>query len=415
MMATLDNARLSHEQNLLRADFPILNQHIHHQPLIYLDSAATTQKPRCVIDALTHYYTYDNANIHRGVHTLSDRATTAYELARQSVKNFIGAQDAREIIFVRGATEAINLVAQSFVQPRLHPGDEIIISLLEHHANWVPWQRLCQQTGAVLRIISLDEGGDLDLAHYQRLLSPKTKMLAISHVSNALGTVNPVRDMIRLAREQHIPVLIDGAQAVQHFPIDVQALDCDFYVFSGHKCYGPTGIGVLYGKLALLEAMPPYQTGGGMISSVAIANTEYAPVPYKFEAGTPSIADAIGLAAALQYLKDQGREAIADHEQDLLRYAIAQLSLIDSLRIIGRPRRQAGVISFTMDAIHPHDIGTVLDHEGIAIRVGHHCAMPLMTHWGLAATARVSLGLYNTREDIDSLCAALHKTKRLLG
>ncbi len=397
----------------LRRDFPILHQAVHDRPLVYLDNAATSQKPRQVMEALDHYYRFDNANIHRGVHTLSERATAAYEEARDKVQRFLNAADRREIVFVRGATEAINLVAQSYARPRLQPGDEILITEMEHHSNIVPWQLVCEQTGAVLKVVPIDETGELKLDEFHRLLNARTKLLAVVHVSNALGTINPVKEMVDVAHAQGVPVLLDGAQAVPHVAVDVQALDCEFYVFSGHKLYAPTGTGALYGKAALLEAMPPYQGGGDMIRSVSFTKTEYNALPYKFEAGTPHIAGGIGLGAAIDYLTDIGLDAVAAWEDEMLRYATARVHEIPGLRIIGTATHKAGILSFVMDCVHPHDIGTILDHEGVAIRTGHHCAMPVMEHYKVPATARASLALYNTRGDVDRLIAAILKVKEV--
>ena len=397
----------------IRRDFSILHQEVHGRPLVYLDNAATSQKPRQVIAALDHYYSADNANIHRGVHTLSERATAAYEGARDKVKQFLNAADRREIVFVRGATEAINLVAQSYARPRLKPGDEILITEMEHHSNIVPWQMVCEQTGAVLKVASIDEAGELRLDEFYRLLNARTKLVAVVHVSNALGTINPVREIIQAAHAQGAVILLDGAQAVPHVAVDVQALDCDFYVFSGHKLYAPTGIGALYGKAALLEAMPPYQGGGDMIRSVTFAKTEYNVLPYKFEAGTPHIAGGIGLGAAIDYVSNIGLNVIAAWEDELLRYATARALEIPGLRLIGTARHKAGILSFVLDGVHPHDIGTILDHEGVAIRTGHHCAMPVMDHFAVPATARASFALYNTRGDVDRLIAAIVRVKEV--
>ena len=403
----------SDEVERLRRDFPILHQQVHGKPLVYLDNAATSQKPSQVITALDHYYSADNANIHRGVHILSERATAAYEGGRDKVKQFLNAADRREIVFVRGATEAINLVAQSYARPRLQPGDEILITEMEHHSNIVPWQLVCEQTGAVLKVVPIDETGELKLDEFHRLLNARTKLLAVVHVSNALGTINPVKEMVDVAHAQGVPVLLDGAQAVPHVAVDVQALDCEFYVFSGHKLYAPTGTGALYGKAALLEAMPPYQGGGDMIRSVSFTKTEYNALPYKFEAGTPHIAGGIGLGAAIDYLTDIGLDAVAAWEDEMLRYATARVHEIPGLRIIGTATHKAGILSFVMDCVHPHDIGTILDHEGVAIRTGHHCAMPVMEHYKVPATARASLALYNTRGDVDRLIAAILKVKEV--
>jgi len=399
----------------VRADFPALHQQVHGKPLVYLDNAATTQKPRTVIDALVRYYSHDNSNVHRGVHQLSERATEQYEAARQTVRRFLHAASEREIVFVRGTTEAINLVAQSFVRPRLQRGDEVLITALEHHSNIVPWQLACEAAGAALRVVPIDDAGQVQLDAYEHLLGPRTRIAALSYLSNALGTINPVAAMIRTAHARGVPVLLDGAQAVPHLPVDVQALDCDFFAFSGHKLYGPTGVGVLYGKRALLEAMPPWQGGGDMISEVTFERSLWNRIPYKFEAGTPEIAGAIGLAAALDYVSNLGLDAIAAHENDVLEYATAALRSIPRLRILGTAAAKASVISFVLDGIHPHDIGTVLDREGIAVRTGHHCAQPVMDRYGVPATARASIGLYNTRADVDALIAGLHTVLGVLG
>ncbi|OGI45805.1 MAG: cysteine sulfinate desulfinase [Candidatus Muproteobacteria bacterium RBG_16_65_34] len=397
----------------VRADFPVLHQQVRGRPLVYLDNAATTQKPRAVIEALDRYYRHDNANVHRGVHALSARATAAFEGARAKVKSFINARSAREIVFVRGATEAINLVAQSWGRANLKPDDEILLMEHEHHSNIVPWQMLCEQTGARLKVVPIDDAGEVRLDEYERLLTGRVKLVGMTHCSNALGTINPVAQMIRSARAAGARVLVDGAQAAAHLPVDVQALDCDFYVFSGHKLYAPTGIGVLYGKAELLEAMPPYQGGGEMIKVVSFEKSVYTDIPYKFEAGTPHIAGAIGLGAAIDYLKDLGLGAIERHEQDLLAYATRALADVPGVRLIGTARHKAAIVSFALAGVHPHDIGTIVDHEGVAIRVGHHCAMPVMRRFGVPATARASFALYNTRAEVDALVAALHKVKEV--
>ncbi len=407
--------RSGYDVQRVRQDFPILRQLVHGKPLVYLDNAATAQKPQSVIDAEIAFYTESNANVHRGLHDLSERATAAFEEARHKMQHFVGARDSREIVFVRGATEGINLVAQSFARTRLRSGDEILISTIEHHSNIVPWQIVAEQTGAKLRVIPINDRGELVLEEYERLLGPRTRILSVTHVSNALGTINPVRKMIAAAHRQGAAVVIDGAQAAPHLPIDVADLDCEFYVLSGHKMYGPTGIGVLYGKLDLLEAMPPYQAGGDMILSVTFEKTIYNAVPFKFEAGTPHIAGAVGLGAAADYVTALGHEAIESHEQDLLAYGTKALSAIPGLRLVGTARRKASVLNFVIDGIHPHDIGTILDREGVAIRSGHHCAQPLLERFGVPATARASLGLYNTREEIDRLVAALHRTLEVFG
>ena len=396
-----------------RADFPILRERVHGHPLVYLDNAATTQKPQSVIDALADYYARDNANVHRGVHTLSQQATDAYEAARSKVQRFINALAPEEIIFAAGTTAAINLVAQSFARPILSVGDEILISAMEHHSNIVPWQLVCGQTGALLKVVPVNDAGELELDAYECLLGPRTRLVAMTHVSNALGSVVPVERVIALAHAHNVPVLIDGAQAISHVGVDVRALDCDFYAFSGHKIFGPTGIGALYGKAVLLDAMPPYQGGGDMIRSVTFEKTEYNDLPYKFEAGTPNIAGAIGMGAALDFVSSIGIGAIAVHELDLLAYATAQVSAIPGLRIIGTAKEKAAIVSFTLDGVHAHDIGTILDHEGVAIRAGHHCAMPVMERFGVAGTARASFALYNTREEVDALVAGIHRVRRM--
>ena len=399
----------------VRQEFPIFRQRIGGKPLVYLDSAATTQKPQAVLDAIVHYYTHDNANVHRGVHRLSERATASYEAAREKVRRFINAEDVGEVVFVRGTTEGINLVAQTFGRTRVGPGDEVVIAAMEHHSNIVPWQLLCDEKGATLRVVPMSDEGVLDLDAYAALLTGRTRLVAMVHLSNAIGTINPIEAMIRLAHERDVPVLIDGAQAASHLPIDVRALDCDFYTFSGHKLYGPTGIGVLYGKRRWLEAMPPYQGGGDMISSVTFERTSYNVLPYKFEAGTPNIAGVVGLGAAIDYVDALGLDRIAAHEADVLDYATSAVASIPGLRLIGTAPDKAAVLSFVMAGIHPHDIGTVLDREGVAIRTGHHCCQPLMNRFGLPATARASLGLYNTRDDIDVLCAGLEATRKVFA
>ncbi len=397
----------------IRADFPILRQEIRGKPLVYLDNAATTQKPQTVIDAISHFYMSDCANIHRGVHELSRRATESYEGARQKLQTFLNAKESKEIVFVRGATEGINLVAQSFVKPRLEPGDEILISAMEHHSNIVPWQMLCEEVGATLRIAPINDAGELMIDELPEFISSRTRLVAIAHVSNALGSINPIREIIALAHERDVPVLIDGAQALAHVKVDVQELDCDFYVFSGHKLYAPNGIGALYGKADLLEKMPPYQGGGDMISSVTFEKTLYNDLPYKFEAGTPSIADTIGLGAAIDYVSAIGIDNIAAHEHALLVYATAALAKISGLRIIGTAKEKAAVLSFVMDGIHPHDVGTILDQEGVAIRAGHHCAQPVMQRFGIPATTRASFGVYNTLEEVDALVNGINKVKEI--
>jgi len=397
----------------LRQDFPILGERINGRRLVYLDNAATTQKPQSVIDTIASYYHHDNANVHRGVHALSQRATDAYEAARANVMRFVNARAPEEVVFTRGTTDAINLVAQSFARPQLREGDEVLVSAMEHHSNIVPWQLVCQQTGAALRVAPIDDAGDLIVDAYAALLRPRTKLVAVTHVSNALGSIVPLARVVALARAAGIPVLVDGAQAIAHMPVDVQALDCDFYAFSGHKILGPTGIGILYGKASRLEAMPPYQGGGDMIRSVTFERTVYNDLPYKFEAGTPNIAGAIGLGAALDYMRGVGVEAIDAHERALLADATARLAAIPGLRIIGTARDKAGIVSFTLEGVHAHDVGTILDHEGIAIRAGHHCAMPVMAQFGVAGTARASFALYNTHDEIDALVAGVERVRRM--
>ncbi len=399
----------------LRDDFPALHQEVHGKPLVYLDNAATTQKPRSVIEAVRAFYEKDCANVHRGVHALSQRATVAFESARTVVKKHLGAADSREIVFTRGTTEAINLVAHSFVRPRLAPGDEVLISAMEHHSNIVPWQLLCEERGAKLRVIPIDDNGEIVLEEYQRLLGERTRIVGLVWVSNALGTVNPVRKMIEMAHEEGVPVLLDAAQAVPHMGVDVCELDCDFLAFSAHKAYGPTGIGALYGKRSHLLEMTPYQGGGDMILSVTFDKTLYNEPPHRFEAGTPNIEGAIGMAAALQYIDNLGLEAVAAHEDELLRIATDRLLAFPGIRLIGRAAQRAGAISFVMDGIHPHDVGTILDTEGVAIRAGHHCAQPVMQRYGLSATVRASFGIYNTVDEIDALVRGLHTVREVFG
>jgi cysteine desulfurase/selenocysteine lyase len=398
-----------------RTDFPILKQTVHAKPLVYLDNAATSQKPQAVIDAMARFYTEECANIHRGVHALSERATQAYDAARVTVQRFVNAREPGEIVFVRGTTEAINLVAHSFARARLQPDDEIIVSAMEHHANIVPWQLVCQERAAVLRVVPITDDGELVMKKYERLLGARTRLVAITHVSNALGTVNPVRQLVAMAHAHNVPVLVDGAQATPHLRVDVQALDCDFYAFSGHKVYGPTGIGVLYGKAALLDAMPPYQSGGNMIRSVTFERTTFNDIPERFEAGTPHIAGAIGLAVALDYVDTIGLDAIAAYEQELLAYATHTLAALPRVRLIGTARQKVGILSFVVDGMHPHDVATVLDREGIAVRAGHHCAQPLMHRLGLQATTRASLAFYNTRDEIDALAAGIARAREMLA
>jgi cysteine desulfurase / selenocysteine lyase len=399
----------------IRKDFPALHQQVHGKPLVYLDNAATSQKPQAVIDALVAYYTFDNSNVHRGVHLLSERATEAYEGARARIQRHLNAASPREIVFVRQATEGINLVMASYGRRFVGAGDEIVISAIEHHANIVPWQMLCEEKGARLRVVPIDDRGDLLMEEYARLLGPRTKLVAITQVSNALGTVTPIKDIIGLAHQQDIPVLVDGAQAVPHQPVDVRDLDCDFYVFSGHKAYGPTGIGVLYGKEQWLERMPPFQGGGDMIKSVTFEKTTYNELPYKFEAGTPHIAGAIGLAAGLEYIAGLGLEQIQDYEHELLAYGTELLSAISGVRLIGTARHKAAVLSFVLDGVHAHDLGTILDGQGVAVRAGHHCAMPVMQRFGVPATARASIAFYNTRAELETLAAAIEGAREIFA
>ena len=398
-----------------RHDFPALQQDVNDHRLVYLDSAASAQQPAAVIDAVVNYQRYDHANVHRGVHTLSYRATDAFEGARDKLREFINAANRSEIILTSGTTESINLVAQSFCRPRVGQGDKILVTQLEHHSNFVPWQLVCEQTGAELAVVPIDERGRLDMEAFERELTEQVCMLAVGHVSNALGTVNPVKEIIGKARKLNIPVLIDGAQGVPHMRVDVQDLDCDFYAFSGHKMFGPTGTGVLYGREALLESMPPWQGGGDMILEVSLDKTVFNELPYKFEAGTPNIAGVVGLGAAVDYLQSVGMEEIAAYEQHLLDYMMTALGTIDGIRLIGTADNKASVQSFVLGDIHPHDLGTILDHQGVAIRTGHHCAMPVRDFFGVPGTARASLALYNTIEDIDSLVDALGKARRILA
>lgn len=397
----------------VRRMFPILAQQIYGKPLIYLDSAATSQKPLAVIEAMSRFFLQENANVHRGVHYLSVRATEEYEKARAKVQGFLNAEHVEEIVFVRGTTEAINMVAQTYGKTQVRAGDEVLISAMEHHSNIVPWQMLCEQTGARLRVAPINDAGELLLDELERLIGPKTRLVAVTHVSNVLGTINPIRRIVELAHARGVRVLVDGAQAAPHLKVDVRALGCDFYALSGHKMYGPTGIGVLYGRRELLESMPPYQGGGDMILSVTFEKTVYNKPPYKFEAGTPNMAGAIGLGAAVDFLGLLGPEAIAAHEQTVQAYALKALAAVPGLRLIGTAAQKVGVLSFVLDGIHPHDIGTILDREGIAIRTGHHCAQPLMNRFGLAATARASLGCYSTEHDIDALVAGLAKVQEV--
>ncbi|POA35806.1 MULTISPECIES: cysteine desulfurase [unclassified Pseudomonas] len=397
----------------VRQAFPILAETIYGKPLIYLDSAATSQKPQAVIDAMSHFFSKENANVHRGVHYLSVRATEEYEKARAKVQGFLNTESVEEIVFVRGTTEAVNLVAQTYGKTQLRAGDEVLITAMEHHSNIVPWQMLCEQTGARLRVAPINDAGELLLDELERLIGPRTRLVAVTHVSNVLGTINPIRRIVELAHARGVRVLVDGAQAAPHLKVDVRALGCDFYALSGHKMYGPTGIGVLYGRHELLESMPPYQGGGDMILSVSFEKTVYNKPPYKFEAGTPNMAGAIGLGAAIDFLAELGPGAIAAHEQAVQAYATKALAALPGLRLIGTAAEKVGVLSFVLDGIHPHDIGTILDREGIAIRTGHHCAQPLMNRFGVPATARASLGCYSTERDIDALVAGLAKVQEV--
>jgi len=415
MTLPLSRTRADLDVQAVRQDFPILHQAVHGRPLVYLDNAATTQKPQAVIDRIAHFYTHENANVHRGVHVLSERATDSYEQARETVRRFLRATDRQEIVFVRGTTEAINLVASSYGGSCIGRDDEVLITTMEHHSNIVPWQILCEEKGARLRVAPITDAGELRLDEFEALLSDRTKIVAIVHVSNALGTVNPIDDIVRIAHSRGVPVLVDGAQAVAHMKVDVQALDCDFYTFSGHKIFGPTGIGVLYGKAALLDAMPPYQAGGDMISSVSFERTLYNVLPYKFEAGTPNIAGAVGLAAALEYVESLGVDRITAYERELLAYGTDRLSQVRGLRLTGTATDKAGILAFVFDNVHPHDVGTILDREGVAIRTGHHCCQPLMTRLGVPATARASLAMYNTRDEIDALALAIDRVRQVFG
>ena len=399
----------------VRADFPILRRQIRTRPLTYLDNAATTQKPQAVLDALTNYYVTSNANVHRGVHLLSEIATEAHESAREKVRQFFNAASVREIIFTRNSTEGINLVAQAFGRWKVQRGDEVLITAMEHHSNIVPWQLLCEERGAHLRVVPIDDTGALLLDELDALLTPRTRILSVTHMSNALGTINPVATIVQMAHARGVPVLVDGSQAAYHMPVDVRALGCDFYVATGHKLYGPTGIGVLYGREGLLEAMPPFLGGGDMIRSVTFEKSTWNDLPYKFEAGTPDIAGAVGLGAALDYIGQVGLDHIAEHEQDLLTYATAALEAIPGLRLIGTARHKASILSFVLEGIHPHDIGTIVDQEGVAIRTGHHCAQPVMERFCVPATARASLAMYNTRADIDALVGAIRRVQTVFG
>ncbi len=408
LTAPLDLARI-------RADFPVLGRTVHGKPLVYLDNAATAQKPTVVIDALDHFFRQDNANIHRGVHSLSAQATAAYDEVRSRVRAFINASEDREIVFVRGTTEAINLVAQSYGRGAIGAGDEILVSEMEHHSNLVPWQLLADQVGAVIKMLPITNEGELDLEAYPALLGERTKLVAVAHVSNALGTVNPVAAICAEARARRIAVMVDGAQGVPHLPVDVQELGCDFYAFSGHKMFGPTGVGVLYGRAELLDAMPPYQGGGGMIASVSFEGTTYAPIPTRFDAGTPAIAEVIGLGPAIAYLEEIGSDAIVAYEAELIQYAVDQVTGVPGVRLIGTPAERAGAVSLVMDVAHPHDVGTILDQEGIAVRAGHHCCQPVMDHFGLAATVRASFAFYNTFDEVDALVRGLHRVNEMFG
>jgi cysteine desulfurase/selenocysteine lyase len=414
-MTKLAEATLTFDVAKLRQDFPILAERVHGKPLVYLDNANTTQKPRQVLDALDHYYRHDNANIHRATHLLSERATAAYEGTRATVASFINAPDKREVVFTKGCTEGINLVAQTWGRSTLKPGDEVLVTWMEHHSNIVPWQLVCAATGATLKVCPITDRGELDLDAFDRLLTPRTKIVAMIHVSNALGTINPVADLTRKAQAVGAAVLVDGAQAVPHLPVDVQSIGCDFYTFSGHKIYGPTGTGILYGKAARLEAMPPYQGGGDMIASVTFEKTDYNVLPYKFEAGTPNIAGMVGLGAAIKYVEGIDREAARAHEDALLEYLTAQVTAVPGTRLLGEAREKSSVLSFVMDGVHPHDVGTILDTEGIAVRTGQHCAQPIMDRYGVPATVRASIGLYNTRDDVDAFIRGLHKVREVFG
>ena len=397
----------------IRAEFPILAQEVNGRPLVYLDNGATSQKPQRVIDAIRGYYEFDDAYVHRGLHTLSERATNAYEGARDTVRAFLNAADRREIVFVRGATEGLNLVAQSWARPRLGPGDDVVITTMEHHSNIVPWQIVCRQTGARLRVAPIHDSGELDMEAFTNLVSERTRIVAVTHVSNALGTVNPVAEIVATAHAAGAVVVLDGAQAAAHSVVDVRALGCDFYVLSSHKCYGPTGMGVLYGRADLLEEAEPYQGGGDMIRTVSFEESTWNDLPYKFEAGTPHIAGAIGLGSAVEFMTEFGLDAIAAHEHDVLEYATEALDEMDGIRIIGTAREKTGILSFVVEGVHPHDVGTIVDRHGVAIRAGHHCAMPLMRRYGVPATSRASLALYNTRADIDALVESLRKVKEI--
>lgn len=409
----LSHANESFDVEKVRRDFPILSRQVHGKNLVYLDNAATSQKPRSVIDAISRYYEEENANVHRGVHFLAEYATAEYERVREAVRGFINARSISEIVFVRGTTEAVNLVAQTYGRKNVGVGDEILITAMEHHSNIVPWQMLCEQNGAKLKVAPINDNGELLLDEFQKLLGPRTKIAALTHVSNALGSVNPLKKLVELAHQKNIPVLVDGAQAVPHMKVDVQDLDVDFYAFSSHKMFGPMGIGVLYGKAALLDAMPPYQGGGEMISSVTFEKTLYNKLPFKFEAGTPNVGGVVGLGAAIEYMNQIGIDKIGAYEHQLLEYAVKKISEIPGVSLIGTARDRAGVVSFVLEGIHPHDIGTILDQEGIAIRTGHHCAQPIMNRFGIPATARASFAFYNTREEINVLAKGILKVKEV--
>ncbi len=406
---------LAFDVEKIRKDFPILSEKVHGKNLCYLDNAATTHKPKTVIDALSKYYETINSNVHRGVHTLSELATNAYEGSRETVKNFINASSEKEIIFTRGTTESINLVAQTFGRQNLNEGDEVLITGMEHHSNIVPWQMICEEKKAILKVVPINEDGELLFDEFEKLINEKTKIVSVVYISNSLGTINPVKKIIEKAHSLGVPVLLDGAQAVQHLKVDVQELDCDFFAFSGHKIYGPTGIGILYGKKELLEAMPPYQGGGDMISKVTFEKTTYNELPYKFEAGTPNIADAIGLGKAIDYIKNIGIDKIAGYEKELLDYATEKLSEIKGLRIIGSAKEKCSVISFVFEDVHPHDIGTFLDFDGVAVRTGHHCTQPVMDRFNIPATTRASFAMYNTKEEVDLLANSLKKVLEVFG
>jgi cysteine desulfurase/selenocysteine lyase len=399
----------------VRADFPILSQKVYGKPLVYLDNAATTQKPKRVIDAVTNYYLCDNANIHRGVHALSVRATDDYEAAREKVRGFLNAEGVEEIVFVRGTTEGINLVASTYGAANVGRGDEIVITEMEHHSNIVPWQLLCERVGATLRVAPLTETGEVSMDGYRNCFSDRTRLAALSYVSNSIGTVNPIVEMIEIAHGRNIPVLVDGAQAVQHLAVDVCALDCDFFTFSGHKMYGPTGVGALYAKKRFLETLPPYQGGGDMIAMVTFEKTTYNKIPHKFEAGTPNISGVIGLGAAIDYIQELGIDRIAAHETDVVSYTVEKIESLSGVRLIGTPEKRAGAVSFEIDGVHPHDAGSILDREGVAVRAGHHCSQPVMDFFGVPATVRASFGLYNTREDADALVAGIRKVQEVFA